>query len=83
MDTCAKRKFLFLDGAQGFEQLLANFLQFAKALLIVDEEAIVFQRMVGIEMGAQHHIAKVHGIGEDGVIIQLFESGGWVVVIHG
>jgi hypothetical protein len=39
--------------------------------------------MVNIEMSAQHHVAQMNGIGQDGVFIQFFERGGWVVVIHG
>src|ERR1019366_1270307 len=82
IDTGAERNVLFLYGAHGLEQLLADFLQVAKALLIVDKEAIVFQRMFSIEVSAQHHIAQVHRVGQDGIVVQFFEGGGWVVVIH-
>ena len=60
---------LLLYRAQGLEQLLADFLQLAEALLVIHEEAIVFQRMVGIEMGAQHHIAQVDRVGQNGIVV--------------
>ena len=82
-DNGVRLKVLFLDGAQGFEQLAADLLQFSEALLVINEEAVVFQRMFNIEMGAQHHVTQMNRIGQDGVFIQFFEGGGWVIVIHG
>src|SRR5271166_1178482 len=48
---------------QALEQLPAKFLQFAKPFLVLDKKPVIFERMVGIEMRPQHHVAQANWVG--------------------
>src|SRR5271166_3967086 len=68
--------------SQPFEQLPSKFLKFAESLLILDKEAVIFERMIGVEMRAQHHVAQTDGVRQQCIFFQLFQRGGWIVMVH-
>src|SRR5208283_1363668 len=68
--------------AQPFEQLPPEFLKFAEPPLVLHKKPVILQRMVGIKMRAQHHVAQTNGIWQHSVFVQLFQRSHWVVMIH-
>src|SRR5690242_18708433 len=60
---------------KSLKQLLAQALQLAELLLILDKKAIVFERMIGIEMRAQHHVAQLNRIRQNCLFAQFFQCG--------
>ena len=75
-----KNKSLLSEFAQ---DLLAQLLCLAEKLLVLSEEPVQFQRLFRLESLAQHHVAQVNRVGQRSIITEFFESGGWIVVIHG
>jgi len=49
---------------QALQDFLAQLLRFAEEFLVFDEDAVQFERLVGGELVAQHHVAHVDGIGQ-------------------
>src|ERR1700739_909182 len=71
-------------GARGqfFQDAASDFLRFAEAGKVILELAIDGFGVLDAELVAQDHVAKLDGMREQGVFLQLFQSGCGVVVIH-
>lgn len=67
---------------QPLQDVLAQLLRFAEKFLVFEKDAVQFERLVGGELAAQHHVAHMDGIGEGRVFGQFFEGGCWIVVVH-
>jgi hypothetical protein len=49
---------------QSLEYLLAELHGFAKVLLILDEHSVQVERVVGIEVSAEQHVAHMNRVGQ-------------------
>src|SRR6266436_9411651 len=65
------------------QDLLSQLLRLAKELLVFGEQAVQFQRLFRLQPVPQDHIAKADGVGQQGFLVQFFESSMGIIVIHG
>src|ERR1700730_14994827 len=45
--------------------------------------AISFQRLIGLELGADDHVANMDRVRQHGILLQLLQRGPRIVVVHG
>src|SRR6202047_2284255 len=67
---------------QARQDFLAQLLRLAEKFLVFEENPVQFERLVGVELAAQHHVADVDGIGQGGVLAEFFKGGRGIVVVH-
>jgi len=60
---------------QALQDFFAQLLRFAESFLVFDKNAAQFERLIGGQLAAQHHVANVDGIGQGRVFGQFFQGG--------
>jgi hypothetical protein len=79
---CRSSSCLAVSGCEFLQDAARDFLQFAKSRQVVLKVVIERLRVLRAKLRAQDHVAQFHGMWQQRVFLQLFESGPGVVVIH-
>src|SRR5262249_11033948 len=72
-----------LAGGELFEDGPADSLQLTEAREIVLKFLVEDLCLLGAELRAEDHVAKLYGMRKEGILLQFLQSGLCVVVVHG
>src|SRR5579862_9765539 len=64
------------------QYLFAQLLRLAEKLLVLHKQPIQFERSVGVQFLAQNHIPHMYGVRQRCILVQFFQGGVRIVVVH-
>lgn len=68
--------------SQAFQNIFPHLLRFAEEFLILEKQAVKFQRFVGGKIFAQNHVAHMYGVGKCRFFRQFFQRRVGIIVVH-